>query len=100
MTENNLHSKLEELKKELMVRGLWKKTSPEWVNEFKEKYKWEQVNFLEWLQFVYMPNRCLQTAEFPFKGNDNYIALQVKKFAGAEMMDKKIMALLIEIDAI
>ena len=100
MTENDLHSKLEELKKELMGHGLWKKTSPDWVNEFKEENKWEQVNFLEWLQFVYMPNRCMRTAEFPFKSHDNYIALQVKKFAGEEMMDKKIMALLIEIDAI
>lgn len=100
MTENDLHSKLEELKNELMVHGLWKKTSPDWVNEFKEENKWEQVNFLDWLQFVYIPNRSMQAIEFPFKSHDNYIALQVKKFAGEEMMDKKIMALLIEIDAI
>ena len=99
MTENDLHSKLEELKNELMVHGLWKKTSPDWVNEFME-YKCGQVNFLDWLQFVYIPNRSMQAIEFPFKSHDNYIALQVKKFAGEEMMNKKIMALLIEIDAI
>ena len=99
MTENDLHSKLEELKNELMVHGLWKKTSPDWVNEFKE-YKCGQVKFLDWLQLVYIPNRSMQAIEFPFKSHDNYIALQVKKFAGEEMMDKKIMALLIEIDAI
>ena len=100
MLENGLHSKLQELKNELKNQGLWKKNCPDWVHEFKEQNNWEQVNFLDWLQFVYMPNRCMQTADFPFKNHESYIALQVKKFGGEVILDKKIMALLVEIDAI
>src|SRR5690606_4763001 len=100
MGDNNLLTrKLEELQQELKIQGLWKKGTPAWVHEFRQE-EYKKVEFFEWLQFVYMPNRLMYNADFSLSEHENFIALQVKKHAGEALMDKKLLTLLIEIDAI
>jgi|SRR5690606_1535817 len=99
VSDSLLHSKLEELKQELKIQGLWKKGAPGWVQEFRQE-DWQKAEFFDWLQFVYLPNRLLYNPDFSINEHENFIKLQVKKHAGETLMDKKILSLLIEIDAI
>ena len=99
MQADSVKQKVEELVSALKARGLWKKAKPEWVNEYKENTDLPEVDFFEWLQFVYLPNRLLNQHS-PALTKDNFITLQAKKYAGNTMMDKKIVQLLVELDAL
>jgi hypothetical protein len=48
---------------------------------------------------VYLPNRILNQSG-PVVTKENFITLQAKKFASDKMMDKKIVQLLVELDAL
>ena len=99
MQADSVKQKVEELAAALKAQGLWKKAKPEWVNEYKENADLPEVNFFEWLQFVYLPNRMLNQSG-PVLSKENFITLQAKKFASNKMMDKKIVQLLVELDAL
>jgi uncharacterized protein YqcC (DUF446 family) len=99
MQADSVKQKVEELAAALKAQGLWKKEEPAWVNEYKENTDIPEVNFFEWLQFVYLPNRMLNPSGFVLP-KENFITVQAKKFASDKLMDKKIVQLLVELDAL
>lgn len=99
MQADSVKQKVEELAAALKEHGLWKKAEPVWVNEYKKNTGIPEVDFFEWLQFVYLPNRMLNPTS-PVLTKGNYITLQAKKFARDKMMDKRIVQLLVELDAL
>ncbi len=99
MQADNVKQKVEELVAALKAQGLWKKAEPAWVNEYKENADIQEVDFFEWLQFVYLPNRMLNQSG-PVLPKENFITLQAKKFASDKIMDKKLVQLLVELDNI
>ncbi len=84
----------------LKVQGLWKNKEPAWVNAYKSNTEIAEVDFFEWLQFVYLPNRMLNLSNPIYREQENYITLQVKKFAADKLMNKKIVQLLVELDSL
>jgi uncharacterized protein YqcC (DUF446 family) len=99
MEADSLKQKVEQLATALKERGLWKKAEPVWVHEYKENAEIPEVNFLEWLQFVYLPNLLLNQ-DHSFATKEKFITLQAKKFASEKMIDEKIVQLLVELDAL
>jgi uncharacterized protein YqcC (DUF446 family) len=99
MQADSVKQKVEELAAALKAQGLWKKAEPVWVNEYKKNTDIPEVDFFEWLQFVYLPNRMLNQQSSVLT-KENFITLQAKKFASDKMMDKKIVQLLVELDAL
>lgn len=99
MQADSVKQKVEELVSALKAHGLWRKAEPDWVNEYKENTDIPEVDFFEWLQFVYLPNRMLNQKSAVLT-KENFITLQAKKFARDTMMDKKIVQLLVELDAL
>ncbi len=75
-----LEQKIVELTEELRSAGRWKKSPPDWIYEF-ESFKLTPVDFFEWLQFVYLPNK--QQHLFSL-AEHSMIALQVKRKAAME----------------
>ncbi len=100
MQEHNIKQKVEQLAAVLKAEGLWKKTEPQWVKEYKGSTEIPEVDFFEWLQFVYLPNRMLNQPDHVYATHESYITLQVKKYAGENIMNEKIVQLLVELDAL
>jgi len=100
MTTDSVKQKVEQLAAALKAEGLWKKTEPGWVNDYKGSKEMPEVNFFEWLQFVYLPNRILNQPDHVYTTHESYITLQVKKYAGENIMNEKIVQLLVELDAL
>ena len=53
--------KMEEIKRELKLRGHWKTVMPEWVHHYQKGQGIRPDNFFDWLQFIYLPNMVLGT---------------------------------------
>lgn len=100
MREDSIKQKVEQLAAVLKAEGLWKKAEPGWVKEYKGSGEIPEVNFFEWLQFVYLPNRILNLPDHVYATHESYITLQVKKYAGENIMNEKIVQLLVELDAL
>ena len=88
--------KIKEIMNELMKAGLWKKQIPKWVMEYDEKSIKNEQDFLEWLQFIYLPN-CLNVTALDKR---THIVPQAMKFFGEDVKKGKLLQLLIELDAI
>ena len=100
MTTDTVKQKVEQLAAVLKAEGLWKKAEPQWVKEYKGSTEIPEVDFFEWLQFVYLPNRMLNQQSPVYAGHESYITLQVKKYAGEKIMNEKIVQLLVELDSL
>ena len=100
MQAERVKQKVEQLVEALKGQGLWKKHEPVWVKEYKASTEIPEVDFFEWLQFVYLPNRMLNNPEPVYAHGESLITLQAKKFASEKMMDKKFVQLLVELDAL
>ena len=100
MQEDEIKNKIEELVTALKAEGFWKMKEPFWVNQYKANKEIPEVDFFEWLQFVYLPNRMLNQHRPTYAGQENYITLQARKFAGDKLMSEKIVQLLVELDAL
>lgn len=60
MTPENvalLREKVQALIIELKLHGLWKSEAPAWVHDFAQRREVSEVDFFEWFQFVYIPNK-------------------------------------------
>jgi uncharacterized protein YqcC (DUF446 family) len=88
--------KIIEITSELKQTGLWKKQMPPWVMDYKEKMIQDEQDFLEWLQFIYLPN-CTTAAVMDKK---TYIVPQAVKFFGEDVKKGKLLQLLIELDSL
>lgn len=88
--------KIKEVTNELKKAGLWKKQTPGWVTDYKEKLIQDEQDFLEWLQFIYLPNCATVTV----MDKKTYIVPQAVKFFGEDVKKGKLLQLLIELDAV
>lgn len=94
-----LAEKTGEIKNEMKRIGLWENKIPKWVNEYsEEKIKTEQ-GFVEWLQFVYLPN-MIQLENRNSMGAEKYIVPQAIKHFGNDVQKGKLLQLLIEMDGL
>lgn len=94
-----LKLKVEQLMEEMKREGLWKRIEPDWIMHYPAGPPPREVDFFEWLQFVYLPNRALNKIHY-LQDQSSYIMLQAKKYAGEKLMNEKIIQLLIEIDGL
>jgi uncharacterized protein YqcC (DUF446 family) len=88
--------KVREIADELRKTGFWKKHPPGWVSDYEQKLLNNEQDFLEWLQFVYLPN-CNAPA---LNGMKNFIVPQAVKFFGSDVKKGKLLQLLIELDSL
>jgi uncharacterized protein YqcC (DUF446 family) len=87
--------KIDEITHELKQAGLWKKNTPNWVTDYEEKMIGTEQQFLEWLQFVYLPNYTKAGA-----AEKKHIVPQAIKFFGEDVQKGKLLQLLIELDSL
>ncbi len=86
---------LNELEVEMRRLGFWKKESPQWVQQFARRSHMNEGDFMEWLQFVYLPN-CLQNK---YTGELSIVP-QAMIYFGDDVKKGKLLQLLIELDAL
>jgi len=94
-TSNKLTEKIAEVYAELKKTALWKAEAPDWVYHY-QKVPATEVEFSDWLQFVFLPNKV--------KGNKmplfESIAPQAVRFFGKELSKGKLLQLLVELDSL
>jgi uncharacterized protein YqcC (DUF446 family) len=88
--------KVIEIEQELKSLGLSKKSAPAWVQEFPLHKQLTGEDFLDWLQFVYLPN-CHNGNKLT---DHSQIVLQAKRFWKDDWQKGKLLQLLVELDAI
>lgn len=86
--------KIQQIEQELKRLGYWKKKQPQWVNEYSETRMITESDFMDWLQFIYLPN-CMQ-----YHVTSILVAPQAAKFWQADINKGKLLQLFIELDAI
>lgn len=98
MQPGTVQAKVEELAAALKNAGWWMNEEPAWVRDYQSETEKPDVDFFEWLQFVYLPNRLMNRAK---EGSRNQlITMQVKKYATDALLDQRIVRLLVELDAL
>jgi uncharacterized protein YqcC (DUF446 family) len=101
MADNGLiRQKIDEVKEEMRKTQIWKKHTPAWVKRFEAGAINNGDDFIEWLQFVYLPNRMQENENGSFTHEKFYIVPQVMSFFGEDIGKGKLLQLLIELDAI
>lgn len=98
-TSYQLAEKISEVCDELKRISLWKTGIPDWVNNYNKAVETE-VDFCEWLQFIYLPNLLQQTQHHEILTRDQNLAPQAVKFFGDEMRRGKMLQLLVELDSL
>jgi uncharacterized protein YqcC (DUF446 family) len=88
--------KVDEVAEELKSTGLWRGQSPAWVTDYEEKHIADEKDFVEWLQFIYLPN-CMRTYKGPVK---KMIVPQAIKFFGEDVKKGRLLQLLVELDSL
>lgn len=101
MTETILIvEKINEVREEMRKTGAWKKKLPEWVKEFGKKRTDAGDDFIEWLQFIYLPNMLPEVENKQQLPEKIFIVPQAVKFLGRDIQKGKLLQLLIELDSI
>jgi hypothetical protein len=88
--------KIAEIKNELKASGLWKKEMPVWVMNFTGTGIRSENEFIDWLQFIYLPN-CTAVSSFSKR---SYIVPQALRFFSTDVKKGKLLQLLIELDSL
>ena len=96
----SMNGKVREIIDELKGAGLWKNEPPAWVIDYQKRSIATQQEFLEWLQFVYLPNLLPQAGNHNILQAKNYVAPQAVRFFGEDVKKGKLLQLLIELDAL
>ncbi len=91
--------KIREITNELKQAGLWKEEIPSWVTAYEEKLVQDEQGFLEWLQFIYLPNK-LQRHGINSYSSQQLIAPQARLFLGQDLDKGKLLRLLVELDSL
>lgn len=91
--------KIDELVCLLKEKGLWKNSEPAWVKEFNTNADTVAMEFFEWLQFVYLPNRLVKKSVLS-QDRRRPLTLQAKTFATETLKDRQMLRLLVELDAL
>lgn len=92
---SSLIEKIAEVYEELKQTSLWKTNVPEWVHHYQKEPQ-TQVEFSEWLQFVFLPNKVQGNKP----GDVENIAPQAVKFFGDDVKKGKLLQLLVELDSL
>ncbi len=92
--------KINEVREEMKRTGIWKKETPAWVKEFEKRTITTGENFIEWLQFIYLPNRMQDAEKNKLEIERNYIVPQAVKFFSNDIKKGKLLQLLIELDSL
>jgi len=87
--------KVQEVFHELKRLGLCKTEMPFWVRHFESESLNGEQEFIEWLQFIYLPN-CAQKNSMA----KNDIAMQAVRFLGKDPSKERLLQLLVELDAL
>lgn len=93
-TSPQLAEKIAEVYEELKRTSLWKADVPEWVHQYQRVPETE-VEFSEWLQFVFLPNKVQGNNTVTASG----IAPQAMRFYAKEISKGKLLQLLVELDS-
>lgn len=100
MKDKLLEEKIKALITVLQKQGLWKKTTPQFVQLYKEDNHSTEISFFDWLQFVYLPNLLLHGKQTSSLSNQ-LIMLQAKEhIKNKGNSNEIIIQLLVEIDAL
>jgi len=101
MTDSGpIAKKINEVRDEMRRTDVWKNVTPAWVTEFKTRTINNGEDFMEWLQFVYLPNRMQEAESRQPVHEKNYIVPQVMDFFGSDIKKGRLLQLLIELDAL
>jgi uncharacterized protein YqcC (DUF446 family) len=101
MTESgSIAKKIIEVRAEMRRADIWKNETPGWVKEFEKRTINTGEDFIEWLQFVYLPNRMQEVETKQPVYEKNYIVPQVIAFFGSDIKKGRLLQLLIELDAL
>ena len=101
MTDTGLIAeKINEVKEEMRRTSLWKNETPPWVKEFEKRTITTGEDFIEWLQFVYLPNRMQEAENNQLVCEKNYIVPQALKIFSSDIKKGKLLQLLIELDSL
>jgi uncharacterized protein YqcC (DUF446 family) len=95
----SLNEKVKEIKEEMKQRGIWKTNLPKWVLYYNKNNITTQQDFIEWLQFVYLPNIPLLENRSSLIA-EKFIVPQAMQFLGYDMQHGKLLQLLIELDSL
>ena len=98
-TTSLIAEKVQEVIKEMKEMGLWKKYTPGWVNEYQKRNILTEDDFIEWLQFVYLPNLAQGVSQTREGIRKVLIVPQAVRFFGVDLAKGKLLRLLIELDA-
>ena len=60
-TSNYTTDKLIEIQHELQNQKLWNVEIPNWVNQYPTKGVIAEAGFIDWLQFIFLPNKMNET---------------------------------------
>lgn len=93
----DLIAKVEDIIREMKAAGYWRLEAPTWVMDYRSS---TQQGFLEWLQFIYLPNLLPQAGNRHILHAKNYIAPQAVRFFGDDIKKGKMLQLLVELDAL
>lgn len=78
---------------EMKALKLWKGKAPEWITDYKPSLaNYDQQDFCEWMQFVFLPNRLVGVQK------NTSIILQAKIHFQQDITKGKLLQLLIELD--
>lgn len=92
--------KINELEQEMKIRRLWLSETPGFANYFEEKTFSDGKDFAQWLQYVFIPNHKKSITFHSNEADKKFIVLQAMKFFGKDIMNGKLLQLLIEIDSL
>ena len=92
--------KINELEQEMKNSGLWLKEIPNWVNYFEGKLFVDGKDFAQWLQYVFIPNHKKKIEHLPTIIDKKLIVPQVMKYFGSDIVNGKLLKILIEIDSL
>ncbi len=93
-------TKLIQLTEELRKHGLWKADAPRWVECYSDKTASITPDFMEWLQFVYLPNMFLLRATTNLLTDGNYIMLKAREYVKQNSLPESVVRLMVELDNI
>ena len=98
--DNLIREKISEVKNQMKRMGIWKNSSPDWVKNYEQQNIHTAADFCEWFQFVYLPNRLLESVNNETVEERTNIVPQAKKVFGSDAESIRLLQLLIELDSL
>ena len=87
-----MNTQIDLIKEAMQQAGVWSNDAPDWIRSYNEG---PIDNIWQWLQFIHLPMR-----QAGFINQPHYLAPQLGSYANEDPLQRKIMQLVIELDAI